>query len=78
MLGKCSTRCHLEMWSLGCLPKSEQYILVDMFAKCGCLGDAWKMFNKMPPRNVVTRMSTQKWTIYIIRWIYILGYQLFD
>ncbi len=29
MLGKCSTRCHIEMWSLGCLPKSGQYILYD-------------------------------------------------
>jgi hypothetical protein len=30
MLGKCSTICHLEMWSLGCLPKSEQYYTMDI------------------------------------------------
>jgi len=30
MLGKCLTRCHLEMWSLGCLPKSGQYYMMDI------------------------------------------------
>jgi pentatricopeptide repeat protein len=25
-----------------------------MYAKCGSLGDAWRVFNKMPSRNMVT------------------------
>ncbi len=28
--------------------------LVDMYAKCGSIKDAWTVFNKMPLRNVVT------------------------
>ncbi|KAH8958034.1 hypothetical protein BDL97_07G123400 [Sphagnum fallax] len=28
--------------------------LVDMYAKCGSIKDAWRVFNKMPSRNVVT------------------------
>jgi pentatricopeptide repeat protein len=28
--------------------------LVDMYAKCGSMEDAWSVFNKMPSRNVVT------------------------
>ncbi|CAM6066121.1 unnamed protein product [Sphagnum tenellum] len=28
--------------------------LVDMYAKCGSIEDAWKMFTKMPSRDVVT------------------------
>jgi pentatricopeptide repeat protein len=28
--------------------------LVDMYAKCGSMDDAWKVFNKMPFQNVVT------------------------
>jgi pentatricopeptide repeat protein len=28
--------------------------LVDMYAKCGSIGDAWRVFNKMPSRDVVT------------------------
>ncbi|CAM6038165.1 unnamed protein product [Sphagnum compactum] len=28
--------------------------LVDMYAKCGSMDDAWRVFNKMPFRNVVT------------------------
>ncbi len=28
--------------------------LVDMYAKCGSMGDAWRVFNKMPSRNMVT------------------------
>ncbi|CAK9210163.1 unnamed protein product [Sphagnum jensenii] len=28
--------------------------LVDMYAKCGSMEDAWRVFNKMPSRNVVT------------------------
>jgi hypothetical protein len=27
--------------------------LVDMYAKCGSIADAWIMFNKMPFQNVV-------------------------
>ncbi len=27
--------------------------LVDMYAKCGSLKEAWRVFNKMPSRNVV-------------------------
>jgi pentatricopeptide repeat protein len=23
-------------------------VLVDMYANCGCIEDAWKVFNKMP------------------------------
>ncbi|CAK9193163.1 unnamed protein product [Sphagnum troendelagicum] len=34
--------------------------LVDMYAKCGSLEDAWSVFNKMPARNVVT------WTTMIL------------
>jgi pentatricopeptide repeat protein len=28
--------------------------LVDMYAKCGSLEDAWRVFNKMPSQDVVT------------------------
>ncbi len=28
--------------------------LVDMYAKCGSIEEAWKVFNKMPSRDVVT------------------------
>jgi pentatricopeptide repeat protein len=28
--------------------------LVDMYAKCGSIKDAWSLFNKMPLQNVVT------------------------
>jgi pentatricopeptide repeat protein len=28
--------------------------LVDMYAKCGSMDDAWIVFSKMPSRNVVT------------------------
>ncbi|CAM6040507.1 unnamed protein product [Sphagnum compactum] len=28
--------------------------LVDMYAKCGSMGDAWRVFNKMPSRDLVT------------------------
>ncbi len=27
---------------------------MDIYAKCGSIEDGWKMFNKMPSRNVVT------------------------
>ncbi len=29
-------------------------ILVDMYAKCGSMGDAWRVFNKMPSHDVVS------------------------
>jgi pentatricopeptide repeat protein len=28
--------------------------LVDMYAKCGSMDDAWRVLNKMPSRDVVT------------------------
>jgi len=28
--------------------------LADMYAKCGSIEDAWRVFNEMPSRNVVT------------------------
>jgi pentatricopeptide repeat protein len=31
--------------------------LVDMYAKCGSMEDAWSVFNKLPSRNVVTWTS---------------------
>ncbi len=34
--------------------------LVDRYAKCGSLEDAWRVFNKMPSRNTVT------WTTMIL------------
>ncbi|CAK9193903.1 unnamed protein product [Sphagnum jensenii] len=34
--------------------------LVDMYAKCGSIEDAWRVFNKMPSRDVVT------WTAMIL------------
>jgi pentatricopeptide repeat protein len=32
-------------WDSGVLVGSR---LVDMYANCGCIEDAWKVFNKMP------------------------------
>jgi pentatricopeptide repeat protein len=29
--------------------------LVDMYAKCGSIEDAWRVFNKMPSQDVITR-----------------------
>ncbi len=28
--------------------------LVDMYAKCGSIEEAWRVFNKMPSQNVIT------------------------
>jgi pentatricopeptide repeat protein len=28
--------------------------LIDMYAKCGSMNDTWRVFNKMPSRNVVS------------------------
>jgi pentatricopeptide repeat protein len=35
--------------------------LVDMYAKCGSMEDAWRVFNTMPSQNVVT------WSAMILR-----------
>ncbi len=46
--------------------KSDVFVcnsLVDMYAKCGILEEAWTMFEKMPSRNVVT------WTPMILRYV---------
>jgi len=43
--------------------ESDVYVgssLVDMYAKCGSIEDAWRVFNKMPSRDVVT------WTAMIL------------
>jgi pentatricopeptide repeat protein len=37
--------------------------LVDMYAKYGSMEDAWKAYNKMPSRNVVT------WNAMIFRYV---------
>jgi pentatricopeptide repeat protein len=37
--------------------ESEVFVgssLVDMYAKCGSIEDAWRVFNKMPSRDVVS------------------------
>ncbi len=28
--------------------------LIDMYAKCGSIEDAWRVFNKMPSQDVIT------------------------
>jgi pentatricopeptide repeat protein len=46
---------HLQIAQSCC--ESNIYVassLVDMYAKCGCIEDAWKVFNKMPTHNVVS------------------------
>jgi pentatricopeptide repeat protein len=49
-------RCvHQQIVEFGC--DSEVFVgnsLVHMYAKCGSIEDAWRGFNKMPSRNVVT------------------------
>jgi hypothetical protein len=35
--------------------------LIDMYSKCGRIDNAWRVFNKMPPHNVVT------WNAMILR-----------
>jgi pentatricopeptide repeat protein len=32
--------------------------LVEMYAKCGHMEDAWRVFNKMPSRDVITWSTT--------------------
>ncbi|CAK9200416.1 unnamed protein product [Sphagnum troendelagicum] len=46
---------HEQIIQNGC--ESDVFVgnsLVDMYAKCGSIEDAWKMFKKMPSRDVVT------------------------
>jgi pentatricopeptide repeat protein len=49
---------HKQLIQTGC--ESDVFVgssLVDMYAKCGSIEDAWRVFNKMPSRNVVTWTS---------------------
>ncbi|CAK9193273.1 unnamed protein product [Sphagnum troendelagicum] len=49
---------HKQLIQTGC--ESDVFVgssLVDMYAKCGDIEDAWRVFNKMPSRNVVTWTS---------------------
>ncbi|CAM6015544.1 unnamed protein product [Sphagnum balticum] len=46
---------HEQLIQSGC--KFDVFVgnsLVDMYAKCGSIEDAWRVFNKMPSRDVVT------------------------
>jgi len=46
---------HQQLIQSGC--ESDVFVgssLVDMYAKCGSIEDAWRVFNKMPSRDVVT------------------------
>jgi pentatricopeptide repeat protein len=46
---------HKQLIQTGC--ESDVFVgssLVDMYAKCGSIEDAWRVFNKMPSQNVVT------------------------
>ncbi|KAJ7570944.1 hypothetical protein O6H91_01G141200 [Diphasiastrum complanatum] len=48
-------RVHEQILQSGC--KSDIFVgnsLVDMYAKCGSMEDAWRVFNTMPLRDVVT------------------------
>jgi pentatricopeptide repeat domain-containing protein 1 len=49
-------RCvHVQIIRSGC--ESDAFVgnsLVDMYAKCGSMVDAWRVFNKMTKRNVVS------------------------
>jgi pentatricopeptide repeat protein len=56
--GRCA---HEQIIQSGC--ESDVFVgssLVDMYAKCGSIEDAWRVFNKMPSRDVVT------WTAMIL------------
>ncbi|KAH9535065.1 hypothetical protein CY35_17G034800 [Sphagnum magellanicum] len=55
-------RCvHEQMIQCGChLDAFVGSSLVDMYAKCGSMEDAWSVFNKMPSRDAVT------WTAMIL------------
>ncbi len=46
---------HKELIQIGC--EFDVFVgssLVEIYAKCGNIEDAWKVFNKMPSQNVVT------------------------
>ncbi|CAK9226167.1 unnamed protein product [Sphagnum troendelagicum] len=46
---------HLQIIKIGC--ESNIYVgnsLIDMYAKCGSMEDAWRVFNRMPIRDVVS------------------------
>ncbi len=46
-----------KMQQEGVQPYSVTFVedsLADMYAKCGSIEDAWRVFNEMPSRNVVT------------------------
>jgi pentatricopeptide repeat protein len=46
---------HQQLIQSGC--KSDVFVgnsLVDIYAKCGSIEDAWGVFNKLPSGNVVT------------------------
>jgi pentatricopeptide repeat protein len=46
---------HKQLVQTGC--ECDVFVgsrLVDMYAKCGSIDDAWRVFNKMPSQNVVT------------------------
>ncbi|CAM6093772.1 unnamed protein product [Calypogeia fissa] len=48
-------RIHVEIIRKGC--ENDIFVassLVDMYAKCGSVDEAWKVFTNMPTRNVVT------------------------
>jgi pentatricopeptide repeat protein len=56
--GRCA---HEQIIQSGC--ESDVFVgssLVDMYAKCGSIEDAWRVFNKIPCRDVVT------WTAMIL------------
>jgi len=49
---------HKQLIQTGC--ESDVFVgssLVEMYAKCGSIEDAWRAFNKMPSQNVVTWSS---------------------
>ncbi|CAK9855661.1 unnamed protein product [Sphagnum jensenii] len=53
---------HKQLIQTGC--ESDVFVgssLVDRYAKCGSIEDAWRVFNKMPSQNVVT------WSTMILR-----------
>ncbi len=53
---------HKQLIQTGC--ESDVFVgssLVDRYAKCGSIEEAWRVFNKMPSQNVVT------WSTMILR-----------
>ncbi len=50
--GRCA---HAEIIQSGC--ESNVFVrssLISMYAECGSMDDAWRVFNEMPSRDVVT------------------------